>query len=221
MTHVCAISFKLCVKYICIGRSWGSLAACNSMLLIIPAARNSILTAGLGIAFDHAVLYHRFIGRFAVLCSLIHGYYYLNYYYRSNYTFITGVGALGCGLIISVTSLNYVRRQLFNLFYWAHYSFVGYLVLAYLHAQQARPFILVGGGLYVADKLLRWVWMSWPRECVEFRTKGDSIVQVCHGWTKGTKILFTLPHVVCIGEIPKKFCYKDFGNASRGSILFC
>jgi len=148
------------------------------MLLIIPAARNSILTAGLGIAFDHAVLYHRFIGRFAVLCVLIHGFYYMDYFYRSKYVFVTGVGALICGIIISVTSMNYFRRKLFNIFYWAHYSFVGYLVLAYLHAPQAKPFILLGSVLYIVDKLLRWVWMSWPLDCVEFKTKIDSIVQV-------------------------------------------
>lgn len=171
----------LCLYVACssdFGRSWGSLAAANSMLLIIPAARNSILTAGLGLAFDHAVVYHRFLGRFAVLCVLVHGWYFLDYVNRARFAFVTGVAALGCGLVIFLTSVNYVRRNLFNLFYWSHYSFVGYLVLAYLHVPQTQPFMLAGGGLYVADKLLRWLWMLWPHQTMVFRPKGDSIAQV-------------------------------------------
>ena len=42
-----------------IGRGWGSLAAANTMLLIISATRNSILSFALRWPFDHVVVYHR------------------------------------------------------------------------------------------------------------------------------------------------------------------
>jgi predicted ferric reductase len=172
---LCAV---LCCAVLFPGRSWGSLAAANSMLLIFPAARNSILTVGLGLAFDHAVVYHRFVGRFAILCVVIHGWYFLDYVNRARFAFVTGAAALGCGVVIFLTSVNYVRRNLFNLFYWSHYSFAGYLGLAYLHVPQTQPFILVGAGLYVADKLLRCLWMLWPHQTMVFRGKGKSIAQV-------------------------------------------
>ena len=149
------------------------------MLLVIPACRNSILGLFLGLPFDRVVLYHRFIGRFAILCAVVHGAYYVDTAYCLSYEFVTGAGALLCGLVILFTSLNYVRRNYFNLFFWSHYSFIGYLVLAYFHVPKAKPFILIGSGMYVADKFLRYVWMLWPRRTEIFRAKGDNVAQVC------------------------------------------
>ena len=160
------------------GRSWGSLAAFNTALLIVPATRNSILTLGLGIAFDHVVVYHRFLGRFTVLCCLIHFYYFYDAYQDEFFVYMTGFGAMTCAVIIFITSLDYMRRNLFNVFYWSHYAFVGYLTLAYFHCSQAKPFILTGAALYVVDKILRFIWMLWPRNMLVFRNKGESIAQV-------------------------------------------
>lgn len=160
------------------GASFGSLAVCNTMLLVIPASRNSILALGLGMPFDQVVVYHRVIGRVAVLFVVIHGFYYINS--RSLYpnAFDTGIGALVCGLFIYITSLNYVRRNFFNIFYWSHYSFIGFLALAYFHSEPTKPFIIVAVVLYLADKVLRWVWMLWPRRTTTFKLKSESVVQV-------------------------------------------
>ena len=162
------------------GRSWGSLAAFNTMLLIIPATRNSILTLGLGLAFDHVVVYHRFLGRFTILCGLIHFYYFYDIYnfHTEPFVYATGVGAIACGLVIFASSLDYVRRNYFNVFYWSHYAFVGYLGLAYVHCASAKPFIMTGVAFYLLDKILRFLWQLWPRETVIFSPKGDSVAQV-------------------------------------------
>ena len=160
------------------GRSWGSLAAFNTAFLIIPATRTSIATLGLQVAFDHVVVYHRFFGRFTLLCCFIHFGYYFFAYSAEPFVFLTGLGALFCGCIIFATSMDYVRRNFFNVFYWSHYSFVGYLTLAYFHCPQTQPFILTAIVIYVGDKLLRMVWMLWPRKTLMFKNKGDSIAQV-------------------------------------------
>lgn len=165
------------------GRSWGSLAAFNTMLLIVPATRNSILTLGLGLPFDHVVIYHRFFGRFTIMCVLIHFVYFIFAYAEESYVYLTGLGAMLFGLIIMVTSMDYVRRKLFNVFYWSHYSFVGYLTLAYFHCPQTQTYILVGAAIYVTDKILRMVWMMWPRTMTTFTNKGDAIAHVRNSLT--------------------------------------
>jgi predicted ferric reductase len=75
-----------------IDRGWGSLAACNTMLLIIPATRNSILTWFLGLPFDHVVIYHRWLARFTLLCVLIHFCFYLVRFFShgSEWIYLTG-----------------------------------------------------------------------------------------------------------------------------------
>jgi hypothetical protein len=184
--HVLTVAAYLALNYICLvlspdqhfGRGWGSLAACNTMLLVIPACRNSVLGLFLGMPFDRVVVFHRFIGRFVLLCGCIHGFYYVDFHSCMRYEFLTGAGALFCGLVIFFTSLNYIRRNYFNVFFWSHYSFVGYLTLAYFHVPKAKPFIILGAGMYVIDKILRYIWILWPQRTVVFQPKGDSIAQV-------------------------------------------
>lgn len=186
MGNVLIFIFYLLMNLFCLyispskdyGRNWGDLAAFNTALLIIPATRNSILTIGLGLPFDHVVVYHRFFGRFTIFCVIVHFGYYIKDYSKYPYAFLTGFGAMVFGLFIMVTSLDYVRRNLFNFFFWSHYSFIGYFGLAYVHCPQTKPYIIVAILLYVADKLLRMVWMLWPRTMTTFTNKGESIAHV-------------------------------------------
>ena len=162
----------------CKGRGLGSLAAFNTAILIIPATRNNILTFALRLPFDHLIVYHRFLGRFTIALVAAHFLCYYNSYSSEPWPYFTGVGAMGCGVIIFLSSMDYFRRNHFNVFYWAHYAFVGYLSLAFIHCPQSRPFISAGIAIFVADKTLRMLWMLWPRNTVIFRNKGSSIAQV-------------------------------------------
>ena len=68
-----------------LGRGMGSLAAYNAMVLVLPATRNSVLTWLLGFPFDHVVVYHRFFGRFTMLCALIHFIFYMRQFFSGAY----------------------------------------------------------------------------------------------------------------------------------------
>jgi hypothetical protein len=164
------------------------------MLLIIPATRNSILAVGFGVAFDHVVVYHRFIGRFAIMCVVVHFGYFFKNYNINQFTYFTGLGSMLCGFVIFATSMDYFRRNFFNIFYWSHYSFVGFLILAYFHCSQTKPFILTGIAIYISDKLLRMLWMLWPQELLLFQPKGSSVAQVRFPKNPITK-LFGMHHV--------------------------
>jgi small neutral amino acid transporter SnatA (MarC family) len=159
---------------------FGSLSAANAMILIIPATRNSVLTWVLGLPFDHVVVYHRWIGRWTVTCTVIHGLLYVQDFLSrySEYVYWTGMGASLSGIIISATSIDWMRRNHFNVFYFSHYFFVSFFALGYLHLQESRIFLLIGTGLYVLDRILRVIWTFFPRKTLLFENKGFDVAQV-------------------------------------------
>ena len=168
-----------------VGRSLGSLAAANAMFLVVPATRNSVLTWFLGLPFDHVVLYHRFMGRITIALALAHGAFYVKRWVSARdagkpyeWIYVTGAAALLCGLVILATTTNWVRRNHFNAFFWAHYSFIGFFAFGYMHIRQARYFLLGGIALYALDKLLRSFTHFVPRRTLLFRNRGDGIAQV-------------------------------------------
>ncbi|EED93603.1 ferric reductase-like protein, partial [Thalassiosira pseudonana CCMP1335] len=142
----------------------GSLSAGNTLFLVITATRNSVLTWIVGITFDQVLVYHRFIGRLTIALSLIHSIFYIDHIIErtSDQVTITGLAALGCGIIIALSSVNYFRRKFFNVFFWSHYSFLGFIVGMYLHAPGARPFILSSIVCYGGDKVGQYVFVNFP-----------------------------------------------------------
>ena len=59
-------------------RGLGTLAAANTMLLVVPATRNNVLTLLLGLPFDRVVLHHRFLGRATITIVFAHFIMYLD-----------------------------------------------------------------------------------------------------------------------------------------------
>lgn len=159
---------------------FGSLSAGNTLFLVITATRNSVLTWIVGITFDQVLVYHRFIGRLTIALSLIHSIFYIDHIIErtSDQVTITGLAALGCGIIIALSSVNYFRRKFFNVFFWSHYSFLGFIVGMYLHAPGARPFILSSIVCYGGDKLLQMIWTQLPRKTTVMEKVGDNTAHV-------------------------------------------
>lgn len=161
-------------------RGFGSLAAANSMVLIVPATRNSVLTWFLKVPFDHIILYHRAIGRIALACVALHLVLFLDKLpdEASTPVYYNGLIAAGFGFVILVTTFDFVRRRFFNLFFFSHYSFIFYFYFAYIHFRETHVFILIGVGLYALDRVLRMLWGLCPRRTLVFRAKGEDLAQV-------------------------------------------
>eukprot|EP00037_Helgoeca_nana_P028113 m.327828 g.327828 ORF g.327828 m.327828 type:complete len:890 (+) comp27684_c0_seq1:429-3098(+) len=167
-----------------IDRGLGSLAAANTMFLVVPATRNNILTWFFGLPFDHIILHHRFLGRVTVVLSLAHGIMYFDRFLQNSteQTYWAGMAALCCGLGIAATTTDFVRRKLFHVFFWTHYLFIGFFAFSYVHVRQARPFLIVAVAIYALDKTLRFFWTLLPCRTTLFLAHGDRTVQVC--WPK-------------------------------------
>ena len=155
-----------------LGVGFGSLSAGNTLFTFMTASRNSIFTWMVGIAFDEALVYHRFFGRLMVLLALIYSVFYMNDVIEktSDSVTLTGLVSLGFCLVVALSSINYIRRKHFNLFFWSHYSFVGLLVGLFLHAEAARPFVVASVACYCIDKGFQILRKS-PRLSLQYLRK--------------------------------------------------
>mmetsp|Transcript_20159 Transcript_20159/g.43790 ORF Transcript_20159/g.43790 Transcript_20159/m.43790 type:complete len:817 (+) Transcript_20159:888-3338(+) len=172
------------------GVGFGSLSAGNTLFTFITATRNSVLTWFIGIAFDQVLVYHRFVGRLTIVFALIHSGFYINDVFEktSDPVTLTGLISLGCSFVIVLTSLNYVRRKFWNVFFWSHFSFAGFLVGLYLHASSARPFIVTAIACYCIDKGLQMM-RKLPRRTTVFEKVDDRTVHVQFAKTSLSSLL--------------------------------
>lgn len=137
---------------------FGSLAVGNILFLIISVAKNSIF-ASLRIALEKMLVYHGFLGHMTVVTSIIHSCFYLDRLleFMSDPIYKTGFASLVCALFIFVTSINFIRRRFFNVFFWSHFACIGFIVGVFRHAKGARPFIVAALALYCLDKIFQLV----------------------------------------------------------------
>eukprot|EP00808_Paulinella_micropora_P007076 g65712.t1 len=163
------------------GKGFGSLAAANLMFLLMYATRNSILTLMLGLPFELLLLYHRALGRIALVCAIAHFAIYFDRFLAAPASRINlfGFMSLLSGVAIFLTSFNAVRRHCFQLFYWSHLAgFILFYGFAWAHVPQCKPFFTVGLSVYLLDKFLSSVWMRLPRRTVTFAYRGANVAHV-------------------------------------------
>ena len=172
---------------------FGSLSSANTFFTFLTATRNGVFSWLLGLAFDQALIYHRFIGRLTVASALAHSCFYIKDVFEKplDGVIITGLASLGCGFVIVLSSLNWVRRKHFNVFIWSHViSFVGFLVGLFLHASAARPFILAAAVCYCIDKGIQMM-RKMPRKTKLFQKVDDRTVHVKFAKTRFSSIFAT------------------------------
>ena len=160
-----------------VGVGLGSLSVGNIFFLFLTAARNGFLSWAVGVSFEQALVYHRFIGRLTVLLGFIHGCFHIDYITQktSEQITITGLISLGFGVIIVLSSLNVIRRRYFNAFYWSHFAFIGFIVGVCLHSKAAQPFIIASVVCYGLDKGLQLMW-KWTIRTTVFQQVDSPIV---------------------------------------------
>jgi len=159
------------------GAAFGSLSVANFMFAVVPATRNNVITWLLGISFDHVILYHRALARWAMLTLVLH-FLFLLFPLGTTWRYMTGYISLSLGVIIMVTSINSIRRKHFNLFYYSHFLFIPFFVFTFLHHQRAQMFVMGAIVIYAVDRVLRRVWSGVPRRALLLTNMGDSLAQL-------------------------------------------
>lgn len=183
------------------GLGFGSLSAGNALITILTASRNSIFTWCIGVAFDEALVYHRFVGRLVILLAFMHSGFYVTDVFEkpTDPITLTGLVCLGCCFAIMISSLNFVRRKFFNVFFWSHVIlFLVFLGGLYLHSFAARPFIAVAVGGYCIDKMIQLV-RKMPRRVTAFEKMDQQTIHV---------------------QYPKSFLNRYLGRHDVGQYVF-
>ena len=124
-----------------------------------------MLVALLGISYDRAVKFHRFLGYYTLLFVILH------FILASQDASITSFEALDSGvtpgwgllafigmafLFVTAGVLVALRRKLFEAFKYAHYAFIPTAIFVILHVPEKWPYAGVPLGVYVLDGLYRW-----------------------------------------------------------------
>ncbi|GAQ82742.1 Ferric reductase [Klebsormidium nitens] len=152
--------------------AWGWILYLDFTLLFFPISHSSFLNYMLGIPFPHLVRYHRWLGHMAMWSLTAHALFYYLYWtanpeinfvheffdWGQRYFINLLAGSISWifGLALWITSLDWIRRKYFELFYKTHIvGFVGLVVFAQMHYYWMWTCWLPGLLLYAADLAVR------------------------------------------------------------------
>jgi predicted ferric reductase len=174
-------------------RNLGYLAAANLCLVTVIASRNSIVLAMVGLSFEQVMQFHRWMGRWTVLLMAVHTGLYVKLWETdsdattsvsnlwTNTVYLNGLVSLGAGAVMLVSSIEYMRRNFFNLFMFFHITgFIIALVTAYFHKPWFGAYLAVAGCFWLLDQVLRVVVYSslWPTKCLEATVFNKDVVRL-------------------------------------------
>lgn len=165
--------------------SLGHVSGAVGLLTALPATRNSLLCWLLDMHFDATIMYHRWLGRLAVLLAFVH----MIAYFATGVDgwsppdpdhilvekYLVGFLALAAGLWIIFTAFDMVRRLQFEFFYWSHFAFLLWYVFSALHSPVCAIYAYVAAGIYALDRLVRFFWGLWPRHATLTAKEGGVV----------------------------------------------
>jgi predicted ferric reductase len=134
-------------------------------LTVIPITRNSMWIHVFGLSFERGIKFHRWFARLAIIATVVHlaamvhsGYDAFETISYAQYTGgnLYGTLALVAALLLLVTSIEPVRRRLFEAFYIVHLPLAfAALLLAALHAPLLKLMLILPAMLYAIDLVAR------------------------------------------------------------------
>ncbi|KAJ3210331.1 ferric/cupric-chelate reductase [Entophlyctis luteolus] len=144
-------------------------------LCILPVSKNSILASYFDLPYTSILRTHMWLGYalfwmivFHLIITILS--YVLDetplatlFFYvapgspwgQSNYLFLTGMLSFFIFGVVLLTSLSYVRRVAYNLFYLTHFLVFAGVLFAYFHASMSIFYMIPGLCLYALDGTLR------------------------------------------------------------------
>eukprot|EP00252_Welwitschia_mirabilis_P001020 TRINITY_DN10_c0_g1_i2.p1 TRINITY_DN10_c0_g1~~TRINITY_DN10_c0_g1_i2.p1 ORF type:complete len:679 (-),score=78.75 TRINITY_DN10_c0_g1_i2:333-2369(-) len=138
--------------------------------LFFPVARGSILLRLMNIPFEHATKYHVWLGHVTMGLFTAHGLCYIVAWGRGGklaeemsrwqdigIAVFPGVISLSAGLAMWVTSLHYVRKHYFELFFYTHQLYIVFVVFLALHVGDFI-FCIAATGIFffLLDRFIRF-----------------------------------------------------------------
>uniref|UniRef100_A0A7N0TF09 FAD-binding FR-type domain-containing protein n=1 Tax=Kalanchoe fedtschenkoi TaxID=63787 RepID=A0A7N0TF09_KALFE len=138
--------------------------------LFFPVTRGSSILPLVGLTSESSIKYHIWLGHLSNLLFALHSVGFFIYWimtdqmvlalewskdYVSN---VAGEIAFALSLVIWATSIPWIRRTMFELFFYTHHLYILYIVFYILHVGPAYTcMILPGIFLFVIDRYLRFL----------------------------------------------------------------
>jgi NADPH oxidase 2 len=147
---------------------YGWLTIANAGLALLLSARSNLFSLILCIPSSTLLIYHRFIGFATFVHATLH--FSLNIRHdiiTSQLIYAVAATRIRVGImawlslaILFTTSLPFVRRRFFEVFYYSHFLFFVFVVGALIHTTNGPEFLLPGLGLWAVDRLIRF-WYNF------------------------------------------------------------
>src|SRR5690606_19138955 len=128
-----------------IAKATGQVNLLNLTFILFPVTRNTIWVWFFGIPFERAIKYHRWIGRWTYGFFTLHGIFMVIYNaqrnniayiistLRTDYGYVfAGLVAWACFTLMVLFTFGFIRRKIWELFYYSHFLFIPGLVFASL-----------------------------------------------------------------------------------------
>jgi ferric-chelate reductase len=183
----------------CCGLGMGYASMFNMAFLFLPSTRNSTWMEFLGISYANGIKFHRWVGVLTIVTALLHTIFYYWMYIRmdmwsmmslpcfhcdagddgkSGWMNFLGLIALIAMLLIAATSIPYVRRRMYGVFYSVHHLFIVAVVFSVLHYNSIIMAILPTFVLYLISRTISSSNGSTPVAVKEFAVLGTDIVKI-------------------------------------------
>ncbi|KAK9845990.1 hypothetical protein WJX81_007894 [Elliptochloris bilobata] len=153
----------------------GWAASLDILLLFYPVPRSCFLNRLLGAGFPLLIKYHRWLGHGTMWLLTLHGWGYYALWIseadwlrglqwdRNGTNMLAGTLSWLAGCALWVTSLAWVRRNYFELFYRTHIlGFLGFMVFGFAHHVSLWAYTLPGVLLYMVDLAFRVLQQAQP-----------------------------------------------------------
>ncbi|EGZ15299.1 hypothetical protein PHYSODRAFT_561151 [Phytophthora sojae] len=239
-----------------VGNALGFNCEFNMALLFLPATRNSAWMEAINMSYANGIKYHRWLGVAAVLTGIVHC---ACYYYcwledgrwqqmalpcwdcslrerkgRKIWVNVFGEAALLCFLLIGVTSIPWVRRKMFNLFYNIHQLLFVAVIFTILHWARALWFLLPALVAYLISRVLSHCNSSTAAQVVQFSALSPTLCKLVIARVPGQRgqfhvgqfVYVNVPaiarlewHAFTIASSPRKSFYDQSSSNSMTLVV--
>ncbi|KDO33281.1 hypothetical protein SPRG_19398 [Saprolegnia parasitica CBS 223.65] len=154
----------------------------NMVFLALPASRHCFWMEWLGIPYAHGVKYHRWLGIVVILFATVHTGFYVQVFIAENESLML-LPCFDCNVakggkmnwintfgwlsflsmfVMGITSIPYVRRHYYKVFYAAHFLFIPATAFAIMHWGNIAIWLFATIVLYIGNRMLSSATIQAP-----------------------------------------------------------
>ncbi|RHY79616.1 hypothetical protein DYB26_001610 [Aphanomyces astaci] len=200
-----------------IGTSLGFSGLYNMVFLALPASRHSFWMEWLNIPYANGVKYHRWLGVATIVSFVVHTGFYVVFYARTdnllkmlpcfdcdvavggktNWEGFFGWLSMICMIVMGTTSLPYIRRHYYSVFYATHFLFIPATLFAILHRGSIFYFLFTSMVLYMVNRMLSTASITTPVALKRAAVLSSEVVEITFecvtGYSPGDAVWIKVP----------------------------